>query len=550
MSTSGQTHLSASDVNSERQQALQVKYFIGGLVLLAASALVWPMLGRGIERLQFMPHVFCYLGNPTLISVNLISDLLIGTSYVVISLTLVYLVRASTGAIPFHWMFLAFGTFIIACGGTHFMEAVTLWNPVYWASAYVKVITAVASVATAVALPLVLPRILQNIENMRLSETRGLELVNANQQLSTANEKLQELDRLRRRFVAQAAANMGDWEWDIRSGEVRWSPEVEDMHGLPRGSFRGRLEDWLETIHPDDRERALATVQDAVQNHKEYEIEYRTSRAEGRYCWTTSRGSVEYDGAGEPVRMAGMSMDISTRKHTEEALRKTEKLAAAGRLAATIAHEINNPLEAVTNLIYLARTEPSLDASKRLLDAADHELQRIGHITRQTLGFYRETTSPVQIDLSELLKGVVDVFRRKLASRSVGAVVETDGVFSMSGVPGELRQVFSNLLSNAIDACPAGSQIRIRIKQMGDRVQVTIADHGSGIPEAARAQVFEPFFTTKKDVGTGLGLWISREIIQNHGGRIRFRSRCGSDKSGTVFLVVLSSKHAVRSTAA
>ena len=221
-------------MNSERQQALQIKYFIGGLVLLAASALIWPVLGRGIERLQFMPHVFCYLGNPTLISVNLVSDLLIGTSYVVISLTLVYLVRASNGAIPFHWMFLAFGTFIIACGGTHFMEAVTLWNPVYWASAYVKVITAVASVATAVALPLVLPRILKNIESMRLSETRAIDLARANQDLSTANEKLQELDRLRRRFVAQASANMGDWEWDIRVGEVRWSPEVEDMHGLAR----------------------------------------------------------------------------------------------------------------------------------------------------------------------------------------------------------------------------------------------------------------------------------------------------------------------------
>ena len=250
------------------------------------------------------------------------------------------------------------------------------------------------------------------------------------------------------------------------------------------------------------------------------------------------------------MRMAGMSMDISTRKHTEEALRKTEKLAAAGRLAATIAHEINNPLEAVTNLIYLARSEQSLDSNRRLLDAADHELQRIGHITRQTLGFYRETTSPVEIDLSEILRGVVDMFRRKLSSRNVSATVETEGVVSLLGVPGELRQVFSNLLSNAIDASPASSQVRIRIKPIGEGVQVSIADRGSGIPEAARAQVLEPFFTTKKDVGTGLGLWISKEIIQNHGGRMRFRSRCGSDKSGTIFVVYLSRKHAARSTAA
>jgi signal transduction histidine kinase len=156
----------------------------------------------------------------------------------------------------------------------------------------------------------------------------------------------------------------------------------------------------------------------------------------------------------------------------------------------------------------------------------------------------------VEIDASEILRGVVDVFRRKLASRKVSATVEADAAAFLYGVPGELRQVFSNLLSNAIDASPAGSQVRIRIKQAGDRVQIAIADRGSGIPEVAQAQIFEPFFTTKKDVGTGLGLWISREIIQNHGGRIHFRSRTGAEKSGTVFVVYLSKSQGARSTAA
>jgi PAS domain S-box-containing protein len=550
MSASGPTGLSATGVNVERQKALQIRYFVGGLALLAATALVWPLLGRGVEQFQFMPHVFCYLDNPTLITVNLSADLLIGVSYVVISLTLVYLVRASQGAIPFHWMFLAFGTFIIACGGTHFMEAITLWHPYYWAAAYVKVVTALASVATAVALPVVMPNVLKNIESMRVSEERAVQLAQANRELSTANDKLHELDRLRRRFVAQAAANMGDWEWDIPSGVVRWSPEVEDIHGLPRGTFKGGLEDWLNTLHPDDRERSLAAAQRAVQLREDYEVEYRTSRPDGGYCWTTSRGSVEYDGNAEPLRMAGMSMDISTRKGTEEALRRTEKLAAAGRLAATIAHEINNPLEAVTNLIFLARVEQSQDASRRLLEAADHELQRVSHITRQTLGFYRETTTPIDIELSEILKSVVDVFRRKLDSRDVKAVIETDSAVYLQGVPGELRQVVANLLGNAIDASPAGSSVRIRVKKVGDAAQITIADHGTGIPEAVRKQVFEPFFTTKKDVGTGLGLWISKEIVKNHGGKLRFRSNVNPGKCGTVFVVYLSNVSTAQSTAA
>ncbi len=550
MSVSGLTDVSATGVNVERQKALQIRYFVGGLALLAATALVWPLLGRGVEQFQFMPHVFCYLGNPTLIAVNLSADLLIGVSYVVISLTLVYLVRASQGAIPFHWMFLAFGTFIIACGGTHFMEAITLWHPYYWAAAYVKVVTALASVATAVALPVVMPNILKNIASMRVSEERAVQLAQANRELSMANDKLHELDRLRRRFVAQAAANMGDWEWDIRTGVVRWSPEVEDIHGVARGTFRGGMDDWLATVHPDDRERSLAAAQRAVQLHEDYEVEYRTSRPDGSYCWTTSRGSVEYDGNGEPLRMAGMSMDISTRKGTEEALRRTEKLAAAGRLAATIAHEINNPLEAVTNLIFLARSEPSQDASRRLLEAADHELQRVSHITRQTLGFYRETTTPVEVELSDILKSVIDVFQRKLDSRNVQAVIEADSAVYLQGVPGELRQVFANLLGNAIDASPAGSTVRIRVKKIGDAAQITIADRGTGIPEAVRKQVFEPFFTTKKDVGTGLGLWISKEIVKNHGGKLRFRSRVNPAKCGTVFVVYLSNVSTARSTAA
>ncbi len=550
MSTSGRTDLSARGVNLPTQPSAQIRYFIGGLILLAASALVWPMLGRGLERFQFMPHVFCYLGNATLINVNLISDLLIGLSYVVISCTLVYLVRASKGAIPFHWMFLAFGTFIIACGGTHFMEAITLWHPVYWTSAYVKVITAVASVATAIALPVAMPSILSNIQSMRLSETRAIELARANRELNAANEKLQELDRLRRRFVAQAAANIGDWEWDIPAGKVHWSPEVEDMHGLDRGRFSGTFEEWLNTVHHDDRERATASVKDAIQNKHEYDVEYRTVRPDGMFYWTAARGAVEYDSAGQPLRMLGMCMDISARKRTEEALRKSEKLAAAGRLAATIAHEINNPLEAVTNLLYLARSENVPENSKRLLDAADHELQRVGHITRQTLGFYREAASPSEINLTDILKGVVDVFGRKLESRKIAVALEVTSPASLHGVPGELRQVFSNLLSNAIDASPVGSQITIRIKNTGGNVSVAIADRGNGIPEAARAQVFEPFFTTKKDVGTGLGLWISREIIQNHGGTIRFRSRVDNVKSGTVFVVTLNRTQTARSSAA
>jgi PAS domain S-box-containing protein len=520
-------------------QSNQVRYFLFGLLLLIATAAAWPFLGRNLAGKHFMPHEFCYLGNATLITTHMVSDLLIGISYVVISLTLVYLVRASAGGIPFHWMFLAFGTFIIACGGTHFMEVVTLWKPYYWASAYVKVVTAAASVATAIALPLAIPRILRNVEAVKLSEDRAQELARTNRDLSAANEKLQELDRLRRRFVAHTAANIGDWEWEIATGKLLWSEEVELMHGFVPGTFRGNYEQWLQSVHPDDRERATAAVNSALAKRSDYDIEYRTVRPDGSVYWTAARGAIECDAKGKAVRMVGMCMDITRRKLTEEALRKTEKLAAAGRLSATIAHEVNNPLEAITNLIFLARNEDKPEDRNHLLEMADKELQRISHITRQTLGFYRDSARATSVDLGEVVGSVLEIFQGKVKSKGIHIESDLDGDVIVHGSAGELTQVVSNLISNALDASPPGSTMRVRLKARGGRAAFLVADQGKGIPAEVRPMIFEPFFTTKRDVGTGLGLWISRRIVENHGGTIQFRSSDSASAKGTVFLVNL-----------
>ncbi len=527
----------------------QVRYFVFGLLLLVATAAVWPFLGRNLAGKHFMPHEFCYLGNPMLITTHMVSDLLIGISYVVISLTLVYLVRASAGGIPFHWMFLAFGTFIIACGGTHFMEVVTLWKPYYWASAYVKVVTAAASVATAIALPLAIPRILRNVNAVNVSEARAQELARTNRDLSAANEKLQELDRLRRRFVAHTAANIGDWEWEIPTGKLLWSEEVELMHGFPPGSFRGSYEHWLQSVHPEDRERATTAVNAALTERSDYDVEYRTIRPDGSVYWTAARGAIECDTEGKPLRMVGMCMDITHRKLTEEALRKTEKLAAAGRLAATIAHEVNNPLEAVTNLIFLARNEADRAERNHLLEMADKELQRVSHITRQTLGFYRDSGRATSVDLGDVVSSVLEIFQGKMKYKGIQTEFDLDCDVIVHGSAGELTQVVSNLISNAVDASPPGSKIRVRLKARGERAAFLVSDQGKGIPAEVRPMIFEPFFTTKKDVGTGLGLWISRRIVENHGGTIRFRSSDSGSGRGTVFLISLAKTAKVQEAA-
>jgi signal transduction histidine kinase len=233
--------------------------------------------------------------------------------------------------------------------------------------------------------------------------------------------------------------------------------------------------------------------------------------------------------------------DITYRKLAEYAMRTAEKLAATGKLASAIAHEINNPLEAVTNLLYLAQSTQKLDDIQSYLAKAGTELNRIARITKQTLAFHRETKRPVLIDLRELLSDVVALYERPSAAKQVRLVFDAEPTPCIHGFPGELTQVFANLIRNAIDAAPADSEVIVRLKPMqsGDYAGIFVHDRGPGIPKAVRERIFDPFFTTKELKGSGLGLWVSRRIIAKHQGEIRFRSSEFAGRSGTSFGVFL-----------
>ncbi len=247
-------------------------------------------------------------------------------------------------------------------------------------------------------------------------------------------------------------------------------------------------------------------------------------------------------GRTEDYQMAVFLADLTTQKRSEELLRRTEKLAAAGRLAATIAHEINNPLEALTNLVFLARSQATGEVAQ-LLSGADQELQRVAHIARQTLNFYRAPLSPQQFDLAAEVEQVVSILTPHLRNRGLSVTLKLQPI-QINGVPGEIRQVLSNLIMNSADASKPGGEIRIRVKQNAffrngsreDGVSVLVADSGQGMTREVLKKIFEPFFTTKKDVGTGLGLWISKEIVDRHRGWLRVRSRIAQ---GTVVRMVL-----------
>jgi PAS domain S-box-containing protein len=240
------------------------------------------------------------------------------------------------------------------------------------------------------------------------------------------------------------------------------------------------------------------------------------------------------------------SRDISEEKRTTAALMQTEKLAAVGRLAASIAHEINNPLESVTNLIYLSRTSKNFPEVQEYLSLADRELRRVSVISNQTLRFYRQSTNPIAVACDELIDSVLTVHQGRIVNAGVQVERRSRSQQPVLCFDGEIRQVLTNLVGNAIDAMyPAGGRILLRSrtgtnwKNAEKGVVIVVADTGAGMSPAAMKKIFEPFFTTKGIGGTGLGLWVSSQIIQRHNGALRFRSRQRQSSSGTVFSLFL-----------
>ena len=259
--------------------------------------------------------------------------------------------------------------------------------------------------------------------------------------------------------------------------------------------------------------------------------------------------------AGEVTGAVNCFYDVTERKLAEEALIKSEKLAAAGRLAATLAHEINNPLQAVTNLVAIWRQSPTLDEqSKTYATMAEEELSRVNHLTQQSLKFHREALSPALVDVGDVIQGVFDLYDGRMSAKNIKVAKENllNGNI-IKTYPGDVRQVFSTLLLNAIEAVPDGGTIALRVRkaklwrpQRPSGVRITIADSGVGIAPQNMARIFEPFFTTKGEQGTGLGLWVAGGIISRLGGTIQVRSNTRPGKSGTSFSIFLPNEAKAR----
>ena len=338
---------------------------------------------------------------------------------------------------------------------------------------------------------------------------------------------------------------------DLNGCVTSWNPCAERMFGYAADEMIGRS--ILTIIPPElhaDEERILATIRSG--RRIEHFETVRVTKSGERIDVSLSISPVR-DETGSIVGASKIVRDITQRKRAEHALRTTEKLASVGRLAATVAHEINNPLESVTNLVYLARESSDQESVRNFLATAEEELARVAVLTRQTLGFYRDTKAPTSVKLGDLVGPLVSAFQPRARNKAVRVDTEIREQRPVRGLAGEIRQVMANLLTNSLDAVPSQGRVRIRIRDAREwsgkcraGVRLTIADNGSGIAPGLRQNLFEPFFTTKKDVGTGLGLWVCRAIVEKHEGSIRLRSSTREGRTGTTFSVFFPIAEAVK----
>lgn len=374
--------------------------------------------------------------------------------------------------------------------------------------------------------------------------------------LTSFNAMVSEIER-RRRSTQETlnlldtmlrTAPIGFAFYDREYRYVRINERLAKMHGVPVDRHIGqRLRDILpgakEGMHAlvAESERMLDQVFRTGENVAEHELRGAMPEEIHGRIWLASYFPVFI---GEEVRWVGVIVtEVTERRQAEEAMRRTEKLAIAGRLASSIAHEISNPLEAVTNALYLLHQNPSLDTQAQdWVALAQTELERMGEITQQTLRFHRQSSVATDVEVTEMLQSVLLLHTSKLRSAKVRVELRLEDAALLFGYAGELRQLFANLVGNAIDAMPEGGRLFVRARTMrhnGSRgVRITVADEGMGMSDSVRQRIFEPFFTTKEANGTGLGLWVSSEILEKHRGILLVRSRQPAyrgDRSGTIF---------------
>jgi len=483
---------------------------------------------------SFLPHGFCYLWEPGLLWSHVVADMLIGLSYVAISLTLVWFVWRGRREFPFQWMFLSFGTFIVACGATHFMGVWNLWNPDYWASAGLKALTAAASVGTAILLPPMVPRALATIRAANLSEQRRL--------LAEQAEALRDSEERFRVTFEQAAVGMAHVALD--GAWIRVNDRLCEITGYSRHELLERT--FQEMTHPADLDTDVAQAERLRSGDiGSYSMEKRYIRRDGATVWVNLTVSLVRSATGEPHHYIAIVEDIDARHRAEQELRTAKARAeeanrSKDQFLAVMSHELRTPLNAVIGYSDLLSmgvkgelNGPQAESVHRITRSSRHLLGLIDQVllfTRNSHEPPRPRAERVRIaDLLEEATAVVEPFADEqglelsIRDRSDGRAVLTDA--SM------LRQILLNLLSNALKYTDAGV-VSVEATLDGHWLVLDVADTGIGIEPEQLGRIFEPFFQadaslTRRRGGSGLGLSVVRQLVAAMDGTVKAESRPG-----------------------
>ena len=515
---------------------------------------------------DFMPHGFCYSWNAGLVWLHVISDSLIALSYLSIPVTLVYFIRKRRD-LPFNWMFAAFGVFILACGATHAMEVWTLWHANYWLSGAVKVVTAVASLTTAVLLVKLIPQALAlpspaEFRREIAERTQAqLELAQAKSNLELRVEERTAEIAVTNKILTQEILRRAKTEEELRGSEERfrlliegvrdyailsltptgyitsWNVGAEHIKGYQADEIIGQHFSRFYTEEDLERGRPQTALMTAMDEGRSEDEGWRV-RKDGSRFWANVVITPLRDQEGKLIGFSKITRDLSERKQAENVvqaarseLARMARVTTVGELTASVAHEINQPLAAIVNNAnactrMLANQSPDIEELREAIADIAQSATRASEIVSHTRAFFKKTTQDkAQIDLNQIIHEVLSLTAAEAEKNHVAVQTElATGLPPVLGARVELQQVVLNLVMNGIEAMTSVKEERkLHISsqpQEPGKVLVTVQDSGRGLDPQHAVHIFDSFFTTKPE-GMGMGLPISRSIVEAHGGQLK-----------------------------
>ncbi len=511
---------------------------------------MWEWLERIFGR-GFMPHGHCYLWSPAMVWTQVTSNLLIGVAYAAIATTLALLVRRIRN-IPFAWVYLAFGTFILSCGLTHFFDIVTVWHPIYWADAGVRVLTATASVATALLILPMVPKAVSFAEAARVSNERGQQLESTHIELELAHRQLAEREREAQRRARTSEEQLRSlvetmpqlaWLSDGQGKHVFRNKRWHEYTGLALQDPSDT--DWESVHHPDTVAAVQSCWREAVENKTPYEVEARFRRADGEYRWFLVRAVPVLGDNGDVLTWVGTCTDVHDQKLLHEEALRTARM--KDEFLATVSHELRTPLNAILGWAHLLRGD-TLTPEKRVkaMESVERNATAQARLVEDLLDVSRIISGKMHLDPRltdpvDAVEGALDALRPAAVAKGVelSTIIDPKAGLVMAD-PGRIQQIVWNLVGNAVKFTPSKGHVSVRVSRRDSSVELGVSDNGIGIRRDFLARLFERFSQEDGSIrrthgGLGLGLAITKHLVEAHGGEIRAESL--GEGRGATFVV-------------